>query len=109
MLNAKNIHKTYSMRHKTVTVLKGASLTIAPGESVAIIGLSGSGKTTLLHILGGLDKPDRSTMNGHHVRSVSGFSFEERIEPGLTKYLLLFISLPLSKLGIPDESYEGML
>ncbi len=59
MLNAKNIHKTYSMRHKTVTVLKGASLTIAPGESVAIIGLSGSGKTTLLHILGGLDKPDQ--------------------------------------------------
>ncbi len=59
MLSAKNIHKTYSMRHKTVTVLKGADLNITPGESVAIIGLSGSGKTTLLHILGGLDKPDQ--------------------------------------------------
>lgn len=59
MLNAKNIHKTYRMRHKIVTVLKGANLEIKPGESVAIIGLSGSGKTTLLHILGGLDKPDQ--------------------------------------------------
>ncbi len=59
MLNAKDIHKTYSMRHKTVTVLKGANITISPGESVAIIGLSGSGKTTLLHTLGGLDKPDQ--------------------------------------------------
>ena len=59
MLNAQNIHKTYSMRHKTVSVLKGAEITITPGKSVAIIGLSGSGKTTLLHILGGLDKPDQ--------------------------------------------------
>ena len=59
MLKAENIHKTYSMRHKTVTVLKGADLEIKSGESVAIIGLSGSGKTTLLHILGGLDKPDQ--------------------------------------------------
>jgi ABC-type lipoprotein export system ATPase subunit len=59
MLNAENIHKTYIMRHKTITVLNGANLKIKPGESVAIIGLSGSGKTTLLHILGGLDKPDQ--------------------------------------------------
>ena len=42
---------------ETHTVLDGASLTLSPGEAVAIIGPSGSGKTTLIHLLAGLEQP----------------------------------------------------
>lgn len=57
-LQAEEIHKTYKLPKATLRILCGASLTVAPGEHVAITGKSGSGKSTLLNILGGLDKPD---------------------------------------------------
>ncbi|MBM1219651.1 ABC transporter ATP-binding protein [Ponticoccus sp. SC2-23] len=45
-------------RPNEVTVLQGASVTVAEGEVVALVAPSGAGKSTLLHIAGLLDTPD---------------------------------------------------
>jgi len=58
LLEARELVKSYRLPHKTVTVLTGASLTVAAGERVAVVGRSGIGKSTLLHVLGALDRPE---------------------------------------------------
>ena len=49
-------------------ILKGVSLTLREGETIAILGPSGSGKSTLLHILGTLESPTegRLEINGQN-------------------------------------------
>jgi len=57
LLAGEELEKEYRTGPEVVRVLRGASVTIAPGEFVALIGASGVGKSTLLHLLGGLDRP----------------------------------------------------
>src|SRR5882762_5937343 len=57
LLAAEDLDKEYRSGPEVVRVLRGASLAIRPGETVALVGASGVGKSTLLHLLGALDRP----------------------------------------------------
>ena len=69
ILKANDLVKTYGKKENTFVALKGVSLAIKEGESIAIIGKSGSGKSTLMHILAALDRPDSGDLefNGKNV------------------------------------------
>jgi lipoprotein-releasing system ATP-binding protein len=57
VLECEALTKTYGLEEVAVPVLKGVTLQVRRGQSLAIVGQSGSGKSTLLHLLGGLDRP----------------------------------------------------
>ncbi|MEO7412917.1 MAG: ABC transporter ATP-binding protein [Opitutaceae bacterium] len=62
MINVSGVSKTYETATGPVTVLRDLDLSVAPGETVAIVGPSGSGKTTLLNLLGALDQPSAGSV-----------------------------------------------
>jgi lipoprotein-releasing system ATP-binding protein len=73
LLRADNLRKIFHSGGSEVIALVGATLSVARGEIIAVVGPSGSGKSTLLHLLAGLDTPTSGTVYfaGHSLGAIA--------------------------------------
>ena len=66
------LEKTYAEGAAPVAALRGVSLSLEPGDFVALTGPSGCGKSTLLHLCGAMDRPSagRLTIEGQDIAAL---------------------------------------
>jgi putative ABC transport system ATP-binding protein len=119
MLRMENVTKQYRHRGQLVTALDGATVSIAKGDFVAVVGPSGSGKSTLLLMLGGMLSPTsgRVLLEGQSIYDLStdkraglrkrkvGFVFQTF---NLISYLsaLENVKVPLYLAGLDDRAQQ---
>ncbi len=73
LIQTENLTKVYGKGEAAVIALDHVSMSVNPGECVAVMGPSGCGKSTLLHLLGGLDHPTEGNVmiDGSSLSSLS--------------------------------------
>jgi putative ABC transport system ATP-binding protein len=113
VLSARDVHKTFGL----TAALQGASVQVAAGEILAVMGPSGSGKSTLLHCLAGVFAPDRGEVwfDGQRLdrfsetrrtelrRTAFGFLFQfGQLVPELTALDNIALPLLLNRTGRRD-------
>jgi putative ABC transport system ATP-binding protein len=121
VLDLVNVSKSFGGGSAAVKALAQATLSVAPGTMVAVMGPSGSGKSTLLTLAGGLEEPDegdvlvggeplsRMSRNGRARlrRRVIGYVFQDyNLLPGLTA--AENVSLPLELDGFPARKARAV-
>jgi lipoprotein-releasing system ATP-binding protein len=69
----RDLQRVFRQGDREISVLKGASADLYPGQAVALVGPSGAGKSTLLHIAGLLETADggKVYINGHDCSQLS--------------------------------------
>lgn len=123
ILAARDLTKTYGRGPDRFDALKGVSLEIDRGDSVAIVGKSGSGKSTLMHLLALLDTPgggqiqvdgtDAKTLNGRRLNalrnSMFGFVFQQFfLNPSSTVLENVVLPLKIAGVGARERRTRGM-
>ncbi len=73
VIQLESIEKVYQTGEVAVKAVRGISLSVRPGEFVAVMGASGSGKSTLMNLIGCLDRPTagRYLLDGEEVGALT--------------------------------------
>jgi putative ABC transport system ATP-binding protein len=115
VLEIREAYRTHGDGEAAVHALRGVTLTVRPGELVAVMGPSGSGKSTLLNLAGGLDRPTRGevSVEGRQLRTLSrrqlaalrrrsvGYVFQDlNLLPSLTAVENIALPLELDGTGV---------
>ena len=110
MIRLKNVSKRFGEK----VALKGISLTIEKGETIAIIGGSGSGKSTLLRLMIGLDRPSGGEIHigGDNITAMSENVLDRvRLRMGMGfQYSALFDSMSVGEnvaFGLREHTDKG--
>jgi len=79
MIKIADLRMSFPVENGSLDVLSGVNMTIADGETVAIVGPSGSGKTTLLVLLAGLEPPTNGSieLDGENITVLDGDSLAD--------------------------------